>query len=156
MIENLIEVDALVVLGSIIQTIGAVLALIGLQKYDNSGLSLTRGPSKEVKKYVNAGSRVTLIALIPLTIYATTRIFPTLFQQFVVTAIVLAGFAYFDGIRDMLVILLGTILSLFVAALFVIIGLLINLVSYFTPDSSDEGNQESAENNETGENSVSS
>jgi hypothetical protein len=98
-ITSIVEFDVALISGLLTLFLASLVTLVGFAKTAQEGRLKVKMGRSEGEKFVNIGSLLTLIALIPLTIYITTRTFPTLFQQLIVTFILLVVFTFIKKAR---------------------------------------------------------
>lgn len=98
-ITAIVELDVALISGLFTLFLASLVTLVGFAKTAQEGKLKVKMGQSEGEKFVNIGSLITLIALIPLTIYITTRTFPTLFQQLIVTFLLLVVFTFIKKAR---------------------------------------------------------
>lgn len=108
---NTVEIDIALVSGLILLGVATVVSTIGLTKIGNENTKFAMKRS-DGHYLISVASYISLIAFVPLTVYVTTRVFPTLFQQFVSTFLILAVLAYKDIFRKFVLFVLSSILSI--------------------------------------------
>lgn len=107
---NTVEIDIALVSGLILLGVATVVSTIGLTKIGNENTKFAMKRS-DGHYLISVASYISLIAFVPLTVYVTTRVFPTLFQQFVSSFLILAVLAYKSILRKFVLFVLSTILS---------------------------------------------
>lgn len=108
---NTVEIDIALVSGLILLGVATVVSTIGLTKIGNENTKFAMKRS-DGHYLISVASYISLIAFVPLTVYVTTRVFPTLFQQFVSSFLILAVLAYKDIFRKFVLFVLSSILSI--------------------------------------------